>query len=82
MPLIKDGALATAPFIDVSADEQLADSGALLVSLEHWLAPKYELPSRPDPLGIILRSDAKAARLAAPSDKLVLIPHDFLSFLD
>ena len=60
MALLKQGAVVADPFTDVSQDESIPATGALIVSLAQWQEQREALAAREDKLGIILRSDEKA----------------------
>ncbi|MGI9292189.1 MAG: DUF934 domain-containing protein [Gammaproteobacteria bacterium] len=82
MPLLKNGAIENDPYTDVSAEENLPATGALLVSLDQWQSLKDELTGRNEAFGIILRSDEKPENIADSLDKFSVIALDFPAFGD
>jgi uncharacterized protein (DUF934 family) len=82
MALIKDGALVSDPFIDVSAGAPIPESGSVIVSLEQWLANLDALIARRGPIGIRLRSNQHPEVIADDLDHFELIALEFPVFKD
>jgi uncharacterized protein (DUF934 family) len=82
MALIKDGKLASSPFVDVSAAEAIPSSGAIVVSVEQWQAHREALLARGTPLGIKLRSDQSPDLVAADLAHFALVALEFPKFRD
>jgi uncharacterized protein (DUF934 family) len=82
MALLKKGAVVADPFTDVSQDESISATGALIVSLAQWQEQREALAARADKLGIILRSDEKPELIAADIKQFDVIALDFPAFSD
>ena len=82
MALLKQGAVVADPFTDVSQDESISATGALIVSLAQWQEQREALAARADQLGIILRSDEKPELIAADLEHFDVIALDFPTFGD
>ena len=82
MALIRNGSLATDPFIDATAHESLSDRGALLINLTQWQEHRGILLERCDPLGILLQSDEHPENIADDLDNFELVALDFPVFRD
>jgi uncharacterized protein (DUF934 family) len=82
MALLKQGAVVADPFTDVSQDESISATGALIVSLAQWQEQRKALAARADKLGIILRSDEKPELIAADTKHFDVIALDFPAFGD
>lgn len=82
MALIKDGKLASSPFVDVSAEQAIPPTGAIVVSLEQWQAQRDALLARGTPLGIKLRSDQSPDLVAQDLAHFALVALEFPKFRD
>ena len=82
MALLKDGLLTEDPYTNISAADSVPAEGAILVSLEQWLAQRQQLESRPAPLGVILGSAQKPHEIADDIQHFDLIALDFPAFGD
>jgi len=82
MALLKQGAVVADPFTDVSQDDSISATGALIVSLAQWHEQREALAAREDKLGIILRSDEKPELIAADIAHFDVIALDFPAFGD
>jgi uncharacterized protein (DUF934 family) len=82
MALIKGGKLATSPFTDASADDEIPAAGAVIVNVEQWQAQREALLARGTPLGIKLRSDQSPELIAADVGHFALVALEFPKFRD
>lgn len=82
MALIKNGAIVSDRFIDVSAADSIPDAGSVMVSLDQWLANLDALIARSSPIGIRLRSTQHPEVIADDLDHFVLIALEFPVFKD
>ena len=82
MALLKKGAVVADPFTDVSNNESIPASGALIVSVAQWQEQRDALAARKDQLGIILRSDEKPELIAADIEHFAVVALDFPAFGD
>lgn len=80
--LLKNGGVAEDVFTDVSGDDSLPQSGALIVSIGQWQEHAADLRGREAPVGVILRSDEKPDLIANDLDALAVIALDFPAFGD
>jgi uncharacterized protein (DUF934 family) len=82
MALIKGGRLATSPFTDASAADEIPATGAVIVSAEQWQAQREALLARGTPLGIKLRSDQSPELIEADLGHFALVALEFPKFRD
>lgn len=82
MPLIKDGAEVSDPWVFVADDEPLPAAGAVVVSLGRWTAEREALLARAEPVGVRLASHERAEAIAADLDRLGLVALEFPGFRD
>ena len=77
MPIIKNGAVITDPWIAIADDEPIPVSRPVIVSLARWIAERETLATRNGPIGVRLRSDEHAEDIAADLDHLSLVAIEF-----
>jgi uncharacterized protein (DUF934 family) len=82
MALIKDSELASDPFCDASAAEEIPAAGPVIVSLEQWRAARADLLARGTPLGLKLKSDQSPDLVADDLEHFALIALEFPRFRD
>ena len=82
MPLIKDGRLASDPWIAVGDDGALPATGAVIVSLARFLAEREALLRRGAPLGVRLRSGELAKEIGEDARRFGVIALEFPTFRD
>lgn len=82
MALLKNGAVETDLYTDVSTADIIPENGAIIVSLVQWLEQRDALLARNEPLGIILHSDEKPETIADDLDSFDVIALEFPAFKD
>jgi uncharacterized protein (DUF934 family) len=82
MPLIKDGRLASDPWIAVADDAELPATGAVIVSLARFRAEREALLARGALLGVRLQSSELAKEIGEDARQLGLIALEFPTFRD
>lgn len=82
MALVKRGELAADVYTDVSAEEALPATGALIVSRAQWLEHGAALRARSEPLGIRLKSDESPETIAEDLEAFALVALEFPAFRD
>jgi uncharacterized protein (DUF934 family) len=82
MALIRNDALVDDGFRLLADDEPLPEAGAVLVSLSRWQAEQDDLLSRPDPVGVRLKSDESPELIAGQLDRIALVALEFPQFRD
>jgi uncharacterized protein (DUF934 family) len=82
MALLKNGAIETDIYTDVSNTDSVPESGAIIVGLQQWHDYRDDLIKRSEPLGIILRSDEKPQQIAADLQYFDVIALDFPAYAD
>ena len=80
--LIRNGKAVDDPFVTVTADAELPDSGAVIVGLDRWIRDRESLVARGTPLGIRLRSDQHLEAIAADLPHLSVVALEFPVFRD
>jgi uncharacterized protein (DUF934 family) len=82
MPIIKNGAIVDDVWQHVPDAAELPSSGAVIVSLERYIEQRTALQTRPEGVGIRLRSE-QAAQLVAPYvAEAAVIAIEFPTFKD
>ncbi|MBC6440769.1 MAG: DUF934 domain-containing protein [Rhodospirillales bacterium] len=81
MPLIKDGAFSSDPWVRVD-DRQALPDGPVVITLRRWLAERGALEARNAPLGLVLASDEAPDALADDIARFDLICLEFPRFTD
>lgn len=82
MALLKDGAVATDTYTDVSAAETVPATGDIIVGVDQWQSRREELTARQTRLGIRLNSDEKPQLIKDDLGHFDLIALDFPTFRD
>jgi len=82
MPLLKAGKLATDTWTRVEDDQELAEAGAVIVSLERWLNESVELRKRNEPIGVSLRNDQSPSQIIDDLEAISLVQLDFPAYTD
>jgi len=82
MALVKNGQVVADSFTDITAQEEIPATGALLVSLEQWQDHWQALLRRREPVGVLLRSDQHPEIIADDLDELDLVALHFPVFRD
>lgn len=82
MALIKHGEVVADRFLDVTGATAIPARGAIVVSLEQWLANLDVLVVRTDPLGIRLKRDQHPEVVADDLDHFALIALEVPVFKD
>jgi uncharacterized protein (DUF934 family) len=82
MALVKDGRLVDDPFRDVTGEDRLPASGALLIDSSQWQDHREALVERNQPLGIKLHSDEQPANIVRDLDHFAMVALDFPVFRD
>ena len=82
MALLKNGRVETDSFTDVSNDDSVPSSGAVIISLDQWREHRDALLARNDPLGIVLRSDEKPESIADDIAHFAVVALEFPVFRD
>lgn len=82
MALIKHGEVVADRFLDVTGATAIPARGAIVVSLEQWLANLDVLVARTDPLGIRLKRDQHPEVVADDLDHFALIALEVPVFKD
>ncbi len=77
MPIIKNGAIITDPWVFIADDEAIPVSSPVIVSLTRWLAERDALCGRNGLVGVQLRTDDLAEAIAADLDYLGLVAIEF-----
>lgn len=82
MPLIKDGQLSEDLFRDVTHEDEMPGSGAVLVSVAQWEQHRDELLQRDGPVGILLQSDQHPELIADDLEHFAMVALEFPAFRD
>lgn len=82
MTLIKLGAVADDPWIELSDEAPLPSEAPVIVSDRRWLRDRQILSARNTPLGLRLTSDADIDRVTDALNIVVLVVIDFPAFTD
>ena len=80
--LLADGSVAENPWIAVDDEAETVPEGPVVISLERWTRDHASLAARNTPLGIRLKSDQLAARIAADLGRFALVALEFPIFRD
>lgn len=80
--IIKDAVLVEDPYLTIAAEEPIPERGALIVSLERWLAERDSLAARPEALGVRLRSDQPPDAIVTDLPGFTVIALEFPKFRD
>jgi uncharacterized protein (DUF934 family) len=81
MPLIKNGAVITDPYVTASDDAPLPE-GAVIVTAARFLADTAALLDRKGPVGVIWPNNKNVAELAPFLDRLAVVALVFPNFKD
>jgi uncharacterized protein (DUF934 family) len=82
MPLIKNGAFAADPWVDVADDAPLPGGAPALVSRARFEKERAALLARRDPLGLRLKSDESPVGVGADIHHFALVAIAFPGFRD
>ena len=82
MPLVKNGKIATDPFVHVADDAELPADGAILVSSARFLADAEALSRRAGRTGVIWPNNRDVDDLVPYLDRLAVIALVFPTFRD
>lgn len=82
MPLLKNGLVATDPWVAVEDDAPLPDGRPVLVSHARWLAGRDALTARKAPLGIRLPNSLDVLAFGPEAGRFDLIVLEFPKFSD
>lgn len=82
MALIKNGALAADPYIELGDTGAIPAQDPVLVNLEQWQQWRDELVAHPAPVGVRLTSEQHPEAIAADLEHLDLVALEFPSFRD
>ncbi len=82
MPLLKAGKLVDDTWTRVADDHELAESGAVIVSLERWLNESVELRKRNEHIGVSLRNDQSPSQIIDDLEAVSLVQLDFPAYTD
>lgn len=82
MPLIKDGAIAKDPWVQLDDAAPIGPGDHAIVSLERWQAERDQLAQRNAPIGLRLRSDQSPALIAEEVTRFAVIALEFPKFTD
>jgi uncharacterized protein (DUF934 family) len=80
--LLKGGEIVEDPWTFAVDEEEIPESGAVVVSLAQWQANRDALSARQDPLGIQLSSEQSPAEIADDLSSFQLCALDFPAFRD
>ena len=82
MPLIKNGTVVADPYVTVSDDAALPESGPIIVTAARLLANAAEIFARSAPVGIIWPNNKNVADLAPFLDRLAVVALVLPNFKD
>jgi uncharacterized protein (DUF934 family) len=82
MALLKNGSIVADPYTDVSGDDFIPLTGAVIVSLTQWQEYGNTIQKRNEPFGVVLLSDEKPLLIADDLQHFSVIALDFPAFSD
>jgi uncharacterized protein (DUF934 family) len=82
MPLLKNGKFSEDTWTYLDDDANLPADGAVIVSLEQWLANKVSAEGRNAPLGIVLRPGQSPEEIKDDLDRFQMVALEFLAYKD
>ena len=82
MALIKQGKRVEDPYLRLDADQDIPESGALLVPLVVWQDHWERLVDRGEPVGVLLASDEHPEIIGDDVDQIAMIALEFPTFRD
>jgi len=82
MPLIRRGLPVADAFIELAADQAIPETGAVILSLERFLAERARLSVRAAPVGVRLKNTEAVGAIAAELCHLALVILEFPKFQD
>ncbi len=82
MAIVRNGALITDVFVDVSDAETIAEDGPVLISLQQWQTNRENLLRRTPAIGLRLNSDEHPEALGDDVHHFDMIALEFPSFRD
>ncbi len=82
MPLIKNGAITTDPYVTVSDDTALPEGVPVIVTAARLVANSADILTRDEPVGVIWPNNKNVADLAPFLDRLAVVALVFPNFKD
>jgi len=82
MQIIRNGAIVEDAWQHVADGAELPSSGAIIVSLQRYIDERDALRTRPDGVGVRLRSDQEAKLVVPYAAELAVIAIEFPTFKD
>jgi uncharacterized protein (DUF934 family) len=82
MPLIKNGAIITDPYVTVSDDAALPEAAPVIVTAARLVANPADILTRDEPVGVIWPNNKNVADLVPFLDRLAVVALAFPSFRD
>ena len=80
MSLLKAGKIITDTWTRIEDDQEFAEAGAVIVSLECWLNESESLRKRNEPIGVSLRNDQSPSQIIDDLEAISLIQLDFPAY--
>ena len=82
MPLLKTRKIITDSWTRIEDDQEFAEAGAVIVSLERWLNESDNLRKRNEPIGVSLRNDQSPSQIIDDLEAISLVQLDFPAYTD